>query len=101
MAHETRSPRSHHSARLPRWPWVTSWQKCAQCMPLGARCTWGSWYECGMSVKNRQVLLVSRPQGEASTDNFQLVESELPALADGQVLVRHHYLSLDPYMRGR
>jgi NADPH-dependent curcumin reductase CurA len=50
---------------------------------------------------NRQIRLVSRPQGEASAANFRLVEAELPALRDGQVLVRHHFLSLDPYMRGR
>jgi len=52
-------------------------------------------------MKNQQILLASRPEGEATADNFRLVESELPALADGQLLVRHHYLSLDPYMRGR
>ena len=34
-------------------------------------------------------------------DNFRLVEAQVPALADGQVLVRHHFMSLDPYMRGR
>ncbi|HEY0856066.1 MAG TPA: NADP-dependent oxidoreductase [Albitalea sp.] len=50
---------------------------------------------------NQQIHLVSRPQGEPGTDNFKLVEAELPALRDGQVLVRHHFLSLDPYMRGR
>jgi NADPH-dependent curcumin reductase CurA len=50
---------------------------------------------------NRQILLVSRPQGAATLDNFQLVTTETPPLAPGQVLVRHHYLSLDPYMRGR
>jgi NADPH-dependent curcumin reductase len=50
---------------------------------------------------NKQIHLVSRPQGEPGTDNFRLVEAELPALKDGQVLVRQHYLSLDPYMRGR
>lgn len=50
---------------------------------------------------NRQILLDNRPQGEASTSNFKLVSTETPALQDGQVLVRHHYLSLDPYMRGR
>ena len=50
---------------------------------------------------NRQWLLVSRPQGEASVDNFRLIERPLPELQDAQVLVRHHYLSLDPYMRGR
>lgn len=50
---------------------------------------------------NRQILLDNRPSGEASTSNFKLVSTELPPLQDGQVLVRHHYLSLDPYMRGR
>ena len=50
---------------------------------------------------NRQIVLDNRPDGEATTSNFKLVTSETPALADGQVLVRHHYLSLDPYMRGR
>ena len=50
---------------------------------------------------NRQIQLASRPQGEPTTDNFKLVEQTLPDLADGQVLVRNHFLSLDPYMRGR
>ncbi len=54
-----------------------------------------------MSIINRQIHLVSRPSGEPSVDNFRLVEAPLPALQDGQVLVRNHYLSLDPYMRGR
>jgi NADPH-dependent curcumin reductase CurA len=52
-------------------------------------------------VTNKQFLLTSRPSGEATASNFTLVEKPLPALNDGQVLVRHHYLSLDPYMRGR
>ena len=51
--------------------------------------------------QNQQILLDNRPQGEATASNFKLVTSETPALADGQVLVRHHYMSLDPYMRGR
>src|SRR5690606_30529815 len=50
---------------------------------------------------NQQILLDNRPQGEATVDNVKLVTSETPALQDGQVLVRHHFLSLDPYMRGR
>lgn len=54
-----------------------------------------------MTATNRQILLASRPHGEPSVDNFRLVETPIPALADGEVLVRHHYLSLDPYMRGR
>nr|WP_157266975.1 NADP-dependent oxidoreductase [Azohydromonas aeria] len=54
-----------------------------------------------MTLMNRQILLASRPQAAASTDNFRLVETPLPPLQDGQVLVHHHWLSLDPYMRGR
>jgi NADPH-dependent curcumin reductase CurA len=50
---------------------------------------------------NQQILLDNRPGGEAVASNFKLVNSETPALHDGQVLVRHHFLSLDPYMRGR
>ena len=50
---------------------------------------------------NRQWLLASRPDGEPNAANFQLIETAVPELADGQVLVRHHYMSLDPYMRGR
>ena len=50
---------------------------------------------------NPQIHLVSRPSGEASLDNFKLVEAEVPDLKDGQVLVRNHFMSLDPYMRGR
>jgi NADPH-dependent curcumin reductase len=50
---------------------------------------------------NQQILLDNRPTGEAVASNFKLVSSDTPALQDGQVLVRHHFLSLDPYMRGR
>ena len=52
-------------------------------------------------MTNKQFLLVSRPTGAAVADNFKLVETPVPDLVDGHVLVRHHYLSLDPYMRGR
>jgi len=54
-----------------------------------------------MGIVNKQWLLVSRPSGAASVDNFRLVETPVADLLDGQVLVQHHYLSLDPYMRGR
>lgn len=50
---------------------------------------------------NQQILLDNRPTGEAVASNFMLVSSDTPPLQEGQVLVRHHYLSLDPYMRGR
>lgn len=54
-----------------------------------------------MPVMNRQILLASRPERAASADNFRLVEVPLPTLKEGEVLVRNHFLSLDPYMRGR
>ncbi len=50
---------------------------------------------------NKQIVLASRPTAEPTVENFRLVEAAVPALEDGQVLVRHHFLSLDPYMRGR
>ena len=50
---------------------------------------------------NLQILLDNRPTGEAAATNFKLRTTDTPALADGQVLVKHHFLSLDPYMRGR
>jgi NADPH-dependent curcumin reductase CurA len=45
--------------------------------------------------------LKSRPSGMPTSDNFELKEVALPELADGQVRVRNHWLSVDPYMRGR
>lgn len=50
---------------------------------------------------NHQIVLDNRPVGAATTANFKLIEVPTANLQDGQVLVRHHYLSLDPYMRGR
>ena len=52
-------------------------------------------------VINRQQRLVSRPVAEPTLDNFKLVEVPLGELRAGELLVRHHFLSLDPYMRGR
>ena len=54
-----------------------------------------------MTAINKQWHLVSRPTGEPGAANFKLVEAPVPDLKDGQLLVRHHFMSLDPYMRGR
>jgi NADPH-dependent curcumin reductase CurA len=54
-----------------------------------------------MSRRNKQWLLASRPSGQVDESSFSLVEIDLPPLKDGQLLVEIHYLSLDPYMRGR
>lgn len=49
----------------------------------------------------QQIVLASRPQGQVSVDNFRLETVPVPNVAEGQVLVRNHFLSLDPYMRMR
>src|SRR5208337_2732806 len=50
---------------------------------------------------NLQVLLDHRPTDKVSPANFRFVETPIPAPGPGEVLVRHTFLSLDPYMRGR
>ena len=52
-------------------------------------------------MTNKRVLLASRPAGAVSEANFRLEEAPVPRPADGEVLVRNLWLSLDPYMRGR
>jgi NADPH-dependent curcumin reductase len=50
---------------------------------------------------NLQVLLNHRPTEKVSPANFRVVETPIPSPGPGEVLVRHTFLSLDPYMRGR
>jgi NADPH-dependent curcumin reductase CurA len=50
---------------------------------------------------NKQILLASRPSGWVTEENFELAENSVPDIAEGQVLVRNIYMSVDPYMRGR
>ena len=54
-----------------------------------------------MAAMNQQILLASRPHGEPVLENFKRVESAIPDLPPGKMLLRAIYLSLDPYMRGR
>jgi len=49
---------------------------------------------------NRQVTLKSRPSGIPQADDFEIVETSVPPLAPGQVLVRNVYLTAEPAMRG-
>lgn len=48
---------------------------------------------------NRQWVLRRRPRGLVTDEDLELVETPVPDLADGQVLVRTVYLSLDPTNR--
>lgn len=57
--------------------------------------------ELRMATKRQSVVLRSRPAGSPQINNFALVEDEIPALRDGEVLTQTLWLSLDPYMRGR
>ncbi len=53
------------------------------------------------ALKGHEVHLKSRPQGEPTPSNFEWVEVPIPEPTEGQVLVRNHFMSVDPYMRGR
>src|SRR5229473_126588 len=53
------------------------------------------------AVKNKQILLASRPTGEPNPANFKSGESELREPGEGEMLLKTLWLSLDPYMRGR
>ncbi|HEX5091168.1 MAG TPA: NADP-dependent oxidoreductase [Burkholderiales bacterium] len=50
---------------------------------------------------NKRVVLASYPEGWVTEANFRLETVPVPKPGDGEVLVRNHWLSLDPYMRGR
>jgi len=52
-------------------------------------------------LKNKQVLLAARPRGAVEESHFRIVESDIPKAGEDEFVVRAHYLSLDPYMRGR
>jgi NADPH-dependent curcumin reductase CurA len=54
-----------------------------------------------MNAVGREVRLVARPHGFPDEDLFEVAETPIPAPAEGQVLIRNAYLSVDPYMRPR
>ena len=54
-----------------------------------------------MDDVSREIRLVARPQGFPGEDLFEVAETPIPAPAEGQVLIRNAYFSVDPYMRPR
>src|SRR5688500_10549134 len=54
-----------------------------------------------MPETNPRILLARRPKGAPVPEDFRVEQAPLPAPAEGEVLVRHRFLSLDPYQRGR
>jgi alcohol dehydrogenase len=53
------------------------------------------------STTNRRIVLAERPSGLPDENTLRLETSSIPSAADGEMLLRTEYLSLDPYMRGR
>ena len=54
-----------------------------------------------MQDVHRRIVLKRRPKGYPELSDFELVETPIEDPGPGEALVRAHYLSLDPYMRGR
>lgn len=52
------------------------------------------------AMRNRQVRLIARPDGIPQAEHFDIVETAVPELAEGQFLVRNQFLSVEPAMRG-
>lgn len=53
------------------------------------------------SIQTKEIQLISRPRGIPTSANFHLAVTTLPALRQGEVLVRNLFMSVDPYIRGR
>ncbi|MFT4802437.1 MAG: NADPH-dependent curcumin reductase CurA [Flavobacteriaceae bacterium] len=49
---------------------------------------------------NKQLIFVKRPEGLPGSDTWKLEENPITKPKDGEVLIQHHYISLDPAMRG-
>ncbi len=54
-----------------------------------------------MTETNTQIIFARRPSGWVEESDMEIVRTPVPEPADGQILIRNIYLSLDPYMRGR
>ncbi len=52
-------------------------------------------------ITSKEVRLAKRPEGMPDTSHFEIGETQVGAPGDGEVQVRNHWMSVDPYMRGR
>ena len=55
--------------------------------------------ESAEMVQAKKIIYAKALEGEPTSENFKIVEEELPALKDGEVLIEAVFLSVDPYMR--
>lgn len=53
------------------------------------------------AVQSKQIELVSRPDGMPQQSNFEMRTAGVGPIKDGEILVKNHWMSVDPYMRGR
>lgn len=51
-------------------------------------------------MRNTQILLKSRPHGMVQNENFEIVQTDLPELREGQLLLANKFISIDPAIRG-
>ena len=54
----------------------------------------------GGGVVNRRIVLKRNPEGEPKPSDFEVVTEDVAPVAEGQMLLRTKWLTLDPYMRG-
>jgi NADPH-dependent curcumin reductase CurA len=52
-------------------------------------------------MRSREIHLAARPRGMPKESDFELADVDVADPADGELLVRNEFLSVDPYMRGR
>uniref|UniRef100_UPI0040493FA1 hypothetical protein n=1 Tax=Daejeonella sp. TaxID=2805397 RepID=UPI0040493FA1 len=50
---------------------------------------------------NKVILLNKRPVGKPTLDDYKFIEEVIPVLAEGLVLLKTLFVSVDPYLRGR
>jgi NADPH-dependent curcumin reductase CurA len=51
-------------------------------------------------MKNKQIILKNRPKGFPDENTWAIETVTIPELEEGEILIEHHYVSLDPAMRG-
>src|SRR3954465_7071410 len=71
---------------------MPTWAAAPSSMTTGSR---------SMPYTSREIRLAARPRGEPQPSDFELAEREVADPADGEMVVRNAFMSVDPYMRGR
>ena len=57
--------------------------------------------KASQATRSQQIVLVSRPEGMPTSSNFKMGSTEIRPIEEGDFLVKNHWMSVDPYMRGR